>query len=746
MDVTLDRQAEAVRSSPAAAFRLGDVDVRPESGQVAGPRGQRQLDPKVMEVLVRLAAGDGQVVSRDELMRDVWPGVVVTDFALSRCIYRLRKDLGAVTGCNQPPIKTLPKRGYRLVWPLEKAAAVPQPAAGASDHWRRVIALAIVLLLAATFFLLDRPLTIKGTGPGALRDTKRLVVFPLDDLSLAGDQRVFARGLAQEVMHELAMVPGLVVVGRTSAFADDPDQQPILERAAQLRADYVLHGNLRVVGDSRRVLLELWSVPTGEQLWSRSFVLGEGAPFDVVSMVATQVSGLLEISLGVGRPRGSTSSLPAFVEFLAAFEASSQDSRRRHLLRAVELDPAFAHAWNQLAAMEIMPVWNGDISVQEAWTRAQPHIEKAMALAPDLPAAQITLGRFRREFGDMRGAIGWFRKALAQDPGNGLALANLGLVLRAVGDYAGALEAHREGVAMDPLDGYAVTRLASSYWFMENLEEAERQYQRAALLDPENVEIYDSWSGMLGMGAGRFDEALEKLEYKITLEGQPSMRSLMFRANLASLLGLNTLAQRSLEWARERVPESDWPDETEALHLLSLGNDDLARRVLLEAGLDLADIAGVQWMLGLLDLEAGRTAEFMARVARAYPELDPTNVIAQGAVIEAALVKAVAHQAVGQRESAAALLDAVAKRLGTPIGRDHYWMAAVHAMRGEPAAALAELRAAPPGRVRARAPLLLRDPWFASLRGNGTFEALVQQHLDELARQGAAYRARTGAE
>ena len=92
------------------------------------------------------------------------------------------------------------------------------------------------------------------------------------------------------------------------------------------------------------------------------------------------------------------------------------------MLRAVELDPAFSQAWNALAGMEVYPVWNGEKTVVEAWTIAAPFIAKALAINPDLPSVHITLGRFKREFGNLDGAIEPFEKALELDPGNERAL------------------------------------------------------------------------------------------------------------------------------------------------------------------------------------------------------------------------------------------------------------------------------------------------------------------------------------
>ena len=72
--------------------------VDPLEGTVAGTGGTVRLEPKVMAVLGVLTKHPGRVVSRDELLESVWPGVVVTEHTLSRCIYQLRHELGRIGG------------------------------------------------------------------------------------------------------------------------------------------------------------------------------------------------------------------------------------------------------------------------------------------------------------------------------------------------------------------------------------------------------------------------------------------------------------------------------------------------------------------------------------------------------------------------------------------------------------------------------------------------------------------------
>ena len=94
-------------------------------GTVTGPKGTVRLEPKVMEVLVVLARYSGHVVSRADLIEVVWPDVVVTEHTLSRCIYQLREALREVAVGRRDKefdaIETLPRRGYRLVVPIDQA-------------------------------------------------------------------------------------------------------------------------------------------------------------------------------------------------------------------------------------------------------------------------------------------------------------------------------------------------------------------------------------------------------------------------------------------------------------------------------------------------------------------------------------------------------------------------------------------------------------------------------------------------
>ena len=152
MTATADIRAE---HSLEQGFLLGELRIEPQDGEVTGPGGREQLDPKVMNVLLLLAEHAGHVVSREDLLSRLWPNAVVTDDVLSRCIYELRRQLSQAGGDEQLKalIETVPKRGYRLTGeitplPPQSVTRSRRPAARIALIGAGLAAVAVILWIA----------------------------------------------------------------------------------------------------------------------------------------------------------------------------------------------------------------------------------------------------------------------------------------------------------------------------------------------------------------------------------------------------------------------------------------------------------------------------------------------------------------------------------------------------------------------------------------------------------------------
>lgn len=170
-------------------FRLGTFAVTPARGEIACGETIARVEPKVMAVLVALAQRQGETVSRERLIEDVWEGRAVTDDALTRCISALRRIFRESQGVE---IKALPKLGYVL-----SVAATPQAAAapGTIKAQPRTVWLGLgaVLALAVTAVL-----SFRATDPGKPADAKIVPMTAMPGLELypalapAGGQLAFA--------------------------------------------------------------------------------------------------------------------------------------------------------------------------------------------------------------------------------------------------------------------------------------------------------------------------------------------------------------------------------------------------------------------------------------------------------------------------------------------------------------------------------------------------------------------------
>ena len=158
-----------------ANFRVGEWIVRPRRDCIERGDEIVHIHPRPMAVLECLAAAGGEVVTRDELFNTVWPGVIVTDDALTQCVVELRHAFGDDARDPQV-IETVPKVGFRLmppVIPVETGGladssggadsvstrdSAPQSALGRTSVFRMIAgALLLIVLAVSVWTLRDRP-------------------------------------------------------------------------------------------------------------------------------------------------------------------------------------------------------------------------------------------------------------------------------------------------------------------------------------------------------------------------------------------------------------------------------------------------------------------------------------------------------------------------------------------------------------------------------------------------------------
>lgn len=277
-------------------FRLGELLVEPGTGEISGPAGKEQVDPKVMAVLVALARSPGQLLTRTQLLESIWPGDSVYDDALTQCVYQLRQQLSAAAGSGKyrKLIETLPKRGYLLrceVLPLE---APPAARLAVTNQAARRIAVLIALLLLTfgAWWLQQSAPDTGAVNPGDVQVTSPLpnsiAVLPLMDLSPDHDQEYFSYGISEELLNRLAQHAGLHVIGRTSSFSFHDGEYSLAQISSLLGVAFLLEGSVRKDGNKLRISVRL-SDASGVQLWNEIYDRELGEIFSIQEEIAEAV-------------------------------------------------------------------------------------------------------------------------------------------------------------------------------------------------------------------------------------------------------------------------------------------------------------------------------------------------------------------------------------------------------------------------------------------------------------------------
>jgi len=250
-----------------------------------------------MRLLMYLANRAGETVSIEELLDQVWSGVVVTQDSVYQAVTSLRRLLG--DDARQPKyIATVPRLGYRLVapvnpWPEESdapAMALPAETAKTRAQPRWPWAVGAALLLTIASFAGWRALTAP--------DEKSVAVLPfLDITSQDMNEEYFADGMTEELINRLSRVPGFKVSSPTDSFFFKDKQLPAAEIARRLHVAYLLDGSLRESGDTLRVTTRLIRASDGAVIWTENYDRRKADKLKVQDEIANEVATALRTSV-----------------------------------------------------------------------------------------------------------------------------------------------------------------------------------------------------------------------------------------------------------------------------------------------------------------------------------------------------------------------------------------------------------------------------------------------------------------
>jgi TolB-like protein/DNA-binding winged helix-turn-helix (wHTH) protein len=486
--------------------RFGPFEADLRSGELRKHGLKIKLQDQPFQVLALLIQRPGEIISRQELRQRLWPADTFVDFdvGLNNAIKRLRAALSDEAGTPRY-VETLPRRGYRLIVPVESlethqgapdqgsvASANGQQAAEPTfpdrtsppadpkppfPRWRTVavVAAAVLAILAAGWWWGFR----QGNGD------YKIAVLPFKNLNPEPGSDYFSDGLTDEIINNLSEIDGLEVKSQTSSFFFKDKPRNIHEVGAQLGATLVLEGSVLRSGDKLRINARLVRVSDDHPLWSNSFDRELKDVFSIQDEISRSIVNELRLKLQRGQRRYNTN-LQAYDLYLKAQSLTRNQGLpegRDNLIAGIGVfeqviadDPAFAPAYAGLAtAYGRLSITPRSFSPDEAYAKMRAAAQKALELDPLLAEAY----------------------------------ASNGLVYSRDHNWQESERAFRRSIEINPSLSESHKDFAFSVLFpLGRLDEAVRQLRKAVELDPLSALVRDSLDYVL-VSAGRYDEVLD---------------------------------------------------------------------------------------------------------------------------------------------------------------------------------------------------------------------------------------------
>ncbi len=579
-------------------FRLGTWLVQPSLNRLSDGDQVVTIEPRVMDTLVCLARRRGKILSANELLDTVWQGRAHTDDTIYQAVVHLRKALG--DDVQQPRyIETIPKKGYRLLAPVvfpeddetgKRTVAPPRLVL--------ISAIGIAALLAGGTYLLWQQQEVTVSQPHAASQPthlKSIAVLPFVDMSDDRSQEYLGEGIAEELLHTLSNLPNIRVAARTSSFSFKDKDEDIQTIGKKLNVDTILEGSVRTSGNRLRVTAQLVNVADGYHLWSETYERDFDDVFAIQEDIAHAISDALNIDISVDHASKQviTTNAEAYKRYMLGrhhWAKRTETSFNRaidYFQQAIDLDPSYALAYTGMADTYMGLGAYGTLPYEEMLAKAEPAIQKALKLGPNLAEAYVSLGMMRQMESDhllgtgqvrkvdmdFSAAEAAFRRAIELNPNHAMAHVRYGQSLNTQDRKQERLVIQQHALALDPLSPFAYIAVASSLGGLKRFPEQEFHLKKAIEIDPQfwlpySILAQDYWL------SGQLDESVRWWKRKIdVLSNDPRHQAEVINTVSRVYLDLGDYeaAEEWLNRAVERDPDG-WSVINSQAHLsLALG-------------------------------------------------------------------------------------------------------------------------------------------------------------------------------
>lgn len=591
------------------------------------------LEPKIFETLLVLIRHEGRLVSKEELMRAVWPDSFVEESNLTRHISVLRKALSRDDG-EPTYIETVPKVGYRFVGevraPLgERADLIVQSAKvsvvveeevsdeetrGESDRaarqegeitterepgtaieWKQQSIgnlkrhKLVVLLTLATFTVaVVAAIYLFARGKVSTQQTinapiDSIAVLPFENAAQDPNAEYLSDGITQSLINRLSLMSKLKVMSSSSVFRYKGKQKETQEVGSELNVRAVLTGGVKQIGDQLVINVSLDDAKDNHHIWGEQYVRTFSDILAVQNEIAQEVAATLRGKLTSADERQLakryTDNAEAYQLYLKGNYEWNKHTREdlqkgiAYYNQALEKDPNYALAYFGLAASYGV-LGNNYLPPHEAFPTSRAYAAKALAIDDTLAEAHVATGAVKLFYDwDFAGAEKEFRDAQTLDPNNAETHHLYGDCLEIMGRFDEAKAERKRALELDPLSPSQNVVAGATFYFAGQYDEAIAQLEKTINLVPHYSPYV--WLGQAYEQKKMYERAIATYQ-KGMAQGERHSQILAALGHAYALEGERGKALKLLDELREMSRQGHVSPYSFAVIYVGLGDKDQA--------------------------------------------------------------------------------------------------------------------------------------------------------------------------
>ncbi len=544
--------------SPAVIrFEVFEVSLQTAELRENGRRVKLQEQP--FRVLAMLLERPGEMVTRDEMRRKLWPADTFVDFdhGLNSAVARLREALN--DSAEMPRfIETVPRRGYRFIAHADLPAS-PDPSPNVPKGIfakRRGARLILTLFSCGAIGLAAWVAWQHSYGKNATPPIRSIAVLPLRNLSGDAAQEYFADGMTEELITELSKIHSLKVISRTSVMEYKSTKEHLPQIARELGVDGIVEGSVIREGDQVRITVQLLDGPNDRHIWSEVYQRELRGILTLQREMAQAITQQIRIQLTPQQQARVSSGRPVNPEAYEAYLrgrfyltnqfmiAQSLNMAQRYFGEAIQKDPGFALGYVGLADSYVYLALFNQLPPERAYRPAEEALHRALELDDSIGEAHDTLGLLSWRFEwDLDAAEREFNQAIARAPSYSCAHENRSVYLGFTGRRAEALAEMAKSSELDP--GPSSARAESAVYYQLRDYAALVEASRRAVVSNPNEWWQHYQLGVGYEGTGKLLEAVSEYQKAVEMSGgDPDSNAAL--AHTYAVIGRRAEAERIL--------------------------------------------------------------------------------------------------------------------------------------------------------------------------------------------------------